>query len=104
MAWIYLLIAGVLEIVWAVALKYAQGFSRFWPSAISVAGMIASVVFLALALKRIPLGTGYAIWTGIGAVGTFVAGIVLFAEPATALRILCVALIVAGMAGLKLLS
>ena len=104
MSWIYLTIAGVLEIVWAIGLKYTEGFSRLVPSAITIVAMIASVWFLALALKTIPVGTGYAVWTGIGAVGTAILGIVLFAEPATAARIGSIALIVAGIAGLKLVS
>ncbi len=102
MAWIYLLIAGVLEIFWAISLKYTDGFSKLWPSVSTVAGMIASFYFLAQALKTIPVGTGYAIWTGIGAAGTAVFGMILFAEPASALRLLCIALIVAGILGLKL--
>jgi quaternary ammonium compound-resistance protein SugE len=103
-AWTYLLIAGVLEVVWAIGLKYTDGFSRLAPSVITIAAMIASVVFLALALKTIPVGTGYAVWTGIGAVGTEILGMVLFAEPATAMRMGSIALIVAGIAGLKALS
>ena len=104
MSWTYLIIAGVLEIVWAIGLKYTDGFSKLMPSVITIAAMIASVVFLALALKTIPVGTGYAVWTGIGAVGTAILGIVLFAEPATAARIGCIALIVAGIVGLKIVS
>ena len=104
MAWIYLTIAGVLEIVWAIGLKYTQGFKVLVPSVITIAAMIASVWFLALALRTIPVGTGYAVWTGIGAVGTAILGIVLFAEPATAARIACIAVIVAGILGLKLVS
>ena len=104
MSWIYLFIAGALEIIWAVALKYAEGFSRLWPSVISIAGMILSVIFLSLALRKIPLGTGYAIWTGIGAAGTFVAGLFLFGESAAPLRLVCFVLILAGMVGLKILS
>jgi quaternary ammonium compound-resistance protein SugE len=102
MAWTYLLIAGVLEIFWAISLKYTDGFSKLWPSVSTIAGMIASFYFLAQALKTIPVGTGYAIWTGIGAAGTAILGIILFAEPASALRLLCIALIVAGIIGLKL--
>jgi quaternary ammonium compound-resistance protein SugE len=102
MAWIYLSIAGVLEIFWAISLKYTDGFSRLWPSVATIAGMIASFYFLAQALKTIPVGTGYAVWTGIGAAGTAILGIILFAEPASALRLLCIALIVAGIIGLKL--
>lgn len=104
MAWLYLTIAGMLEVVWAIGLKYTEGFTRLTPSLITIVAMVASVWFLALALKTIPVGTGYAIWTGIGAVGTAILGIVLFAEPATAARIGCIALIVAGIFGLKLAS
>jgi quaternary ammonium compound-resistance protein SugE len=101
MAWIYLLVAGVLEVFWAISLKYTDGFSKLWPSLSTVAGMIASFYFLAQALKTIPVGTGYAIWTGIGAAGTAVLGMMLFAEPATLARLLCIGLIVAGIVGLK---
>jgi quaternary ammonium compound-resistance protein SugE len=104
MSWTYLFIAGLLEIVWAIGLKYTDGFSKLVPSVITIAAMIASVVFLAWALKTIPVGTGYAVWTGIGAVGTAILGIILFAEPATAARIGCIALIVAGIIGLKIVS
>ena len=104
MAWTYLFIAGVLEIVWAVGLKYTDGFTRAVPSAITAAALIASMIFLALALRAIPVGSGYAIWTGIGAVGTAILGIVLFAEPATAARLGCIGLIVAGIVGLKLVT
>jgi quaternary ammonium compound-resistance protein SugE len=99
-----LLVAGLLEVVWAIGLKYTEGFSRPLPSVITVAAMIASVWLLALALKGIPVGTGYAVWTGIGAVGTAILGIVLFSEPATAARLACIGLIVAGIFGLKLVS
>lgn len=104
MSWTYLVVAGLLEIVWAIGLKYTDGFSKLMPSVITIAAMIVSIVFLALALKTIPVGTGYAVWTGIGAVGTAILGIVLFAEPATAARIGCIALIVAGIIGLKIVS
>ena len=104
MSWIYLSLAGLLEIVWAIGLKYTEGFTRLWPSVITIVAMAASVWFLALALKTIPVGTGYAIWTGIGAVGTAILGIVLFAEPASAARLACIGLIVAGILGLKLAS
>lgn len=103
-AWLLLLAAGLLEVVWAIGLKYTEGFSRPLPSVITVAAMIASFWLLALALKTIPVGTGYAVWTGIGAVGTAILGIVLFSEPATAARLACIALIVAGILGLKLVS
>jgi quaternary ammonium compound-resistance protein SugE len=104
LSWLYLLIAGLLEIVWAIGLKYTAGFTRLVPSAITLAAMIASVGFLGLALRTIPVGTGYAVWTGIGAVGTAILGIVLLGEPATAARLLCIGVIVAGIVGLKLVS
>jgi quaternary ammonium compound-resistance protein SugE len=104
MSWTYLMIAGALEIVWAIGLKYSVGFTRLLPSAVTIAAMIASVWFLALALRTIPVGTGYAVWTGIGAVGTAILGIVLFAESSEPARLLCIGLIVAGIAGLKYLS
>ena len=102
MAWIYLFIAGFLEIGWAVGLKYTYGFTKLWPTVGTVLAMILSISFLGLALKSLPIGTAYAIWTGIGAAGTVVLGIILFAEPATALRLGCVALILTGIIGLKL--
>ncbi len=102
--WFYLSLAGLVEIIWAIGLKYTEGFTRLWPSVITIVAMVASVWFLALALRTIPVGTGYAVWTGIGAVGTAMLGIVLFAEPATAARVACIALIVAGILGLKLAS
>ncbi|HKO87938.1 MAG TPA: quaternary ammonium compound efflux SMR transporter SugE [Burkholderiales bacterium] len=104
MHWFYLFVAGLLEIVWAIGLKYTVGFTRLIPSVITIAAMILSVVLLGLALKNIPVGTGYAIWTGIGAAGTAVLGMWLFHEPATAVRFACIGLIVAGIAGLKFLS
>ncbi|MCW5575639.1 MAG: quaternary ammonium compound efflux SMR transporter SugE [Burkholderiales bacterium] len=102
--WLLLLIAGLLEVVWAIGLKYTVGFTRLVPSVITVVAMIASVWLLALALKGIPVGTGYAVWTGIGAVGTAILGIVLFNEAATLARLACIGLIVAGIFGLKLVS
>jgi quaternary ammonium compound-resistance protein SugE len=104
MDWILLIIAGVLEIGWAVGLKYTDGFTRLLPTVWTVAAMIASIVMLALALKTIPVGTGYAVWTGIGAAGTAIVGIIVFAEPATVLRLGCIALILAGVVGLKFAS
>jgi quaternary ammonium compound-resistance protein SugE len=104
LSWFYLVLAGLLEIVWAIGLKYTEGFTKLVPSLVTAAAMIASVWFLALALRTIPVGTGYAVWTGIGAVGTAILGIVLFAEPATAARLLSIGLIVAGIIGLKLVS
>lgn len=103
-AWLLLLAAGLLEVVWAIGLKYTEGFSRLLPSVITITAMIASVWLLALALKSIPVGTGYAVWTGIGAVGTAILGIVLFNEAATAARLACIGLIVAGILGLKIVS
>ncbi|HET7681122.1 MAG TPA: quaternary ammonium compound efflux SMR transporter SugE [Xanthobacteraceae bacterium] len=102
MAWLYLLIAGLFEVGWAIGLKYTEGFSRLWPSLATIAAMILSLGFLGLALKTLPVGTAYAIWTGVGAVGTAMLGIYLFAEPATAMRLACIGLIVAGIVGLKL--
>lgn len=104
MSWLLLFVAGLLEVVWAIGLKYTEGFTRLWPSVGTAGAMVASVVLLGLAMRTLPVGTAYAVWTGIGAVGTVILGIVLFAEPATAARLGCVALIVAGIAGLKLTS
>jgi len=104
MAWLYLLIAGLFEVGWAIGLKYTEGFSRLWPSLATVAAMIISLGFLGLALKTLPVGTAYAIWTGVGAVGTAILGIYLFAEPANAMRLACIGLIVSGIVGLKLAS
>ncbi len=104
MHWIYLLIAGFFEISWAVGLKFSHGFTQIVPSVLTVAGMVASFYFLALALRSLPLGTAYAIWTGIGTIGTVVFGIVLFKEPVTVMRLFCIALIVCGITGLKLLT
>ena len=104
MAWTWLTLAGLLEIVWAIGLKYTDGFSRLWPSVITGAAMLGSIYFLALAVRTIPIGTGYAVWTGIGAVGVAILGMVLFDEPRTLIRIASILLIVAGIAGLKLVS
>ncbi|MBX3714448.1 MAG: quaternary ammonium compound efflux SMR transporter SugE [Burkholderiales bacterium] len=104
MAWSILLLAGLAEVWWAVGLKYTDGFTRPLPTALTIAGMVVSVWLLAVALRTIPLGTGYAVWTGIGAVGTAIAGMVLFGESRDAARLACIALIVAGIAGLKLLT
>jgi quaternary ammonium compound-resistance protein SugE len=104
MAWIILLIAGLTEIGWAVGLKYTEGFTRLWPSVFTGASMVLSLVLLGLALKTLPLGTAYAIWTGIGTVGTAILGIYLFGESAAALRLVCIGLIVAGIVGLKLVT
>ncbi|BET10471.1 quaternary ammonium compound efflux SMR transporter SugE [Pandoraea sputorum] len=102
MAWILLVCAGFLEVAWAVGLKYTQGFSRLVPSVFTIVSMVGSVWLLAVAVRTLPLGTAYAIWTGIGAVGAFVLGIVLFGESASAARIASVTLILAGLVGLKL--
>jgi quaternary ammonium compound-resistance protein SugE len=102
MAWWWLTVAGVLEVVWAIGLKYTHGFTRPVPSAITVAAMAASFWCLAEALKTLPVGTGYAVWTGIGAVGTAILGVVLFAEAVTVGRLVSIGLIVAGIVGLKL--
>lgn len=101
MAWVYLTLAGLFEIGWAIGLKYTEGFTRLVPSLLTAASMAASVLLLGLALKTLPVGTGYAVWTGIGTVGTALLGIVLLGEPATALRLGCIGLIVAGILGLK---
>ncbi|MBB6251595.1 quaternary ammonium compound efflux SMR transporter SugE [Nitrospirillum iridis] len=102
MAWLWLLLAGLSEVGWAVGLKYTEGFTRPVPSLLTVAAMGVSLGLLGLALRTLPLGTAYAVWTGVGTLGTVIAGIVLFNEPATALRLACIGLIVAGIAGLKL--
>ena len=104
MTWVVLFIAGLFEIGWAVGLKYTEGFTRLWPSVGTLAALVASMGLLGLALRTLPLGTAYAIWTGIGSVGTAILGIVLFREPATAMRLTCIALIVAAIVGLKLAS
>jgi quaternary ammonium compound-resistance protein SugE len=102
MAWSYLLVAGLLEICWAVGLKYTDGFSRLVPTALTLGAMLASVYCLALALRTIPIGTGYAVWTGIGAVGTALFGVVFLAEPATLARLGSIGLILVGIVGLRL--
>lgn len=102
MSWIWLIIAGLLEIAWAIGLKYADGFTKLKPSIVTVLLMLASFWCLAQAVRGLPLGTSYAIWTGIGAVGTAILGMILFKEPATVARLLCMLLIVAGIVGLKL--
>lgn len=102
MAWVYLLLAGLLEVGWAVALKYTNGFTRLWPSVGTGAALVASMVLLATALRSLPLGTAYAVWTGIGTVGTAFLGILLLGEPANAGRMACIVLIVTGIVGLKL--
>ncbi len=104
MAWFYLLIAGLLEVVWAIGLKYTDGFTRLGPTTWTVGAMIASISLLGWAMKSLPVGTAYAVWTGIGAVGTVILGIVLFGESASFQRLACVGLIVAGIVGLKLVT
>lgn len=104
MSWIILFVAGLLEVGWAVGLKYTAGFTRPVPTALTAAAMLGSVALLGIAVRTLPIGTAYAVWTGIGTVGTVIAGIVLFNEPATAMRLACMSLIVAGIAGLKLLT
>jgi quaternary ammonium compound-resistance protein SugE len=101
MAWILLITAGLLEVGWAVGLKFTEGFSRLWPSILTIAAMIASFALLARAIKTIPVGTGYAVWTGIGAAGTAIIGMIFLGEPREAVRIFCIALIIAGVLGLK---
>ena len=102
MAWVVLAVAGLFEVGWAIGLKYTEGFTRFWPSVATAVAMVASVVLLGWAMRTLPVGTAYAVWTGIGAVGTVALGIALFGEPASASRLVCVALILAGIVGLKL--
>jgi quaternary ammonium compound-resistance protein SugE len=104
MAWAILFAAGLLEIGWAIGLKYTEGFTRPLASVLTLAAMAGSIVLLGLALKTLPIGTAYAVWTGIGAVGTAILGIALFGEPATLARLACIGLIVAGILGLKLVS
>jgi quaternary ammonium compound-resistance protein SugE len=104
MAWVWLTLAGLLEVVWATGLKYTEGFTRLLPSVITVAAMIGSIYLLGLAVRTIPIGTGYAVWTGIGAVGVAILGMVLFNEPTALARIGSILLIVAGIAGLKLVT
>ena len=104
MAWIYLLVAGLFEVVWAVGLKYTEGWTRLWPSVGTVVAMVVSFWCLSQALRAIPIGTGYAVWTGIGAVGVAAFGILVFGESASPARLACIAMIVAGVVGLKVAS
>ena len=104
MAWIYLTIAGLFEVGWAIGLKYTEGFSRILPSLWTLTAMVLSIVLLGLALKTLPVGTAYAVWTGIGAIGTVLLGIYLFGEPATVARLSCIGLILSGIIGLKLVT
>ena len=103
-SWLVLIVAGVLEVCWAIGLKYTEGFTRLWPSILTVCAMAASFGCLSLTLKSLPVGTAYAVWTGIGATGTAALGIYLFNEPATALRLGSLALVIVGLVGLKLAS
>ena len=104
MAWVYLLLAGLLEIAWMAGMKYSDGFSRLVPSVLTVAALVASFILLLFAIRTIPMGTAYAVWTGVGAAGAAIVGILLFDEPADLARLLCVAVVVAGVVGLKLTS
>lgn len=104
MAWLYLLLAGIFEIIWATSLKYTCGFTKLTPSVITILTMTLSVYFLSIAVKSIPIGTAYVIWTGIGAIGVVITGILLFNESVNIVRILCIFLIIAGIVGLKLSS
>lgn len=104
MDWVYLLIAAFFEMGWAIGLKYTEGFTRLWPSVFTILGTIASFFFLSLAVRNLPIGTAYAVWTGIGTVGTVLFGIFILGEPRDLVRILCIMLIVAGIVGLKLTS
>ena len=104
MAWIYLFFAGLFEVGWAIGLKYTEGFTRVGPTLWTLASMVVSLFLLGLALKTLPVGTGYAVWTGIGTVGTAILGIVLLGEPATAIRLACIGLIIGGIVGLKLVA
>ncbi|MCM3717541.1 quaternary ammonium compound efflux SMR transporter SugE [Fictibacillus phosphorivorans] len=101
MAWVYLFVAGIFEIVWAIGLKYTNGFTRLWPSVITIIGMFISFYFLSQATKVLPIGTAYTIWTGIGAAGAVILGIILFNEPKTLLRLMFLAFVITGIIGLK---
>jgi quaternary ammonium compound-resistance protein SugE len=104
MSWIILFVAGLFEVAWAIGLKYTEGFSKFWPSVFTVACMIISMMGLAYAVKQLPVGTAYAVWTGIGAVGTAILGIILFGESKEMIRIFFIFLIIVGIIGLKMFS
>jgi quaternary ammonium compound-resistance protein SugE len=104
MSWLYLFVAGLLEVGWAVGLKYTNGFTRLWPSVFTLVTMAGSVGMLGIALRALPLGTAYAVWTGIGTIGTAIVGMVMLGEPAGALRLGSIALIAAGIVGLKLVT
>ncbi|MED5073471.1 quaternary ammonium compound efflux SMR transporter SugE [Anoxybacillus geothermalis] len=104
MAWVYLVVAGIFEIVWAISLKYTAGFTRLWPSVVTIAGMAASFYFLSMATKTLPIGTAYAVWTGIGALGAVIIGMLFLNEPVTVPRIIFLLFILVGLIGLKLTS
>lgn len=104
MAWVYLVVAGIFEIVWAISLKYTAGFTRLWPSVVTIAGMAASFYFLSMATKTLPIGTAYAVWTGIGAMGAVIIGMLFLNEPVTVPRIIFLLFILVGLIGLKLTS
>ena len=104
MSWLVLFVAGLFEVAWAIGLKYTEGFTRPWPTAGTIAAMMISVALLGIAMKSLPVGTAYAVWTGIGAVGTVLLGIALFGDPTSPSRLVCVALILAGIIGLKIVS
>ncbi|HET9133949.1 MAG TPA: quaternary ammonium compound efflux SMR transporter SugE [Gemmatimonadales bacterium] len=104
MAWTMLVLAGLLEVGWAIGLKYTEGFTRPMPTALTALALVASMALLGLSVRTLPIGTAYGVWTGIGTVGTAILGIALFREPATAARLACLAMIVAGIVGLKLLT
>lgn len=104
MDWLFLIAGGIFEIVWATALKYANGFSKLYPSIITVIGMIISFAFLSISLKTLPIGTAYSVWTGIGAIGTVIVGILLFGESHSIMRMIYIALVISGIVGLKLTS
>ena len=104
MTWLVLLVAGLFEIAWAIGLKYTEGFTRLWPTVATIGAMVVSLGLLGIAMRTIPVGTAYAVWTGIGTVGTVILGIFLFGESANALRLICVALILAGILGLKMID
>ena len=104
MSWFILFIAGLFEVVWAVGIKYTEGWTRLWPAVITVFAMVASFYLLSMALKHIPMGTAYAVWTGIGTIGTVIYGIIYFKEPTDILRIVCILLIICGIVGLRILA
>ena len=104
MSWFILFIAGLFEVVWAVGIKYTEGWTRLWPAIVTVLAMIASFYLLSMALKQIPMGTAYAVWTGIGTIGTVIYGIIFFKEPTDIFRIVCIMLIIFGIVGLRILA